>query len=318
MPRIGDARLLDRVGELERRLAAELHDHALERAALALLVENRQHVLGGQRLEIEPVRGVVVGRDGLRIAVDHDRLVARRAQRERGVAAAIVELDPLPDPVRAAAEDDDLLALRRVGFASGLAGERRLVGRVHVGRGRSELGGAGVDALEHRLNAEPPASRGDVGLGLAGKRREARVREAARLQGSHIARVRRQAVRAHLALKRDDLGDPLEEPGVDLAALVDLLDAHPQAHRLRHVEQAVGRRLADRGAQHVVVVAVAKPVDLDLVEPVEAGLERAQEPSAAIRGRCGRSPSLRRPISSPSSASARRREISRRRSAGFS
>ena len=192
------------------------------------------------------------------------------------MAAAIVELDPLPDPVRAAAEDDDLFALRRVGFASRLAGERRLVGRIHVGRGRGELGGAGVDALEHRLNAEPPARGGDVGFGLAGKRRKARVREAARLQGSHIARVRRQAMSAHPAFERDDLGDPLEEPGVDLAALVDLVDAHAQAHRLRHFEQAIGRRLADRGAQHVVVVAEAKSVDFDLVEPVEAGLERAQ------------------------------------------
>ena len=81
---------------------------------------------------------------------------------------------------------------------------------------------------------------------------------------------------AHPAFERDDLGDPFEEPGVDLAAFVDLFDAHAQAHRLRHLEQAIGRRLADRGAQHVVVVAEAKPVDLDLVEPVEAGLERAQ------------------------------------------
>ena len=81
---------------------------------------------------------------------------------------------------------------------------------------------------------------------------------------------------AHLAFERDNLGDPFEEPGVDLAAFVDLFDAQPQAHRLRHLEQAIGRRLADRGAQHVVVVAEAKPVDLDLVQPVEAGLERAQ------------------------------------------
>ena len=47
----------------------------------------------------------------------------------------------------------------RIGFASRLAGERRLVGRIHVGRGRGELGRAGVDALEHRLNAEPSCAR---------------------------------------------------------------------------------------------------------------------------------------------------------------
>ena len=40
------------------------------------------------------------------------------------------------------------------GFVGGRAGERRLVGRIHVGGGRGELGGAGVDALEHRPHAE--------------------------------------------------------------------------------------------------------------------------------------------------------------------
>ena len=155
---------------------------------------------------------------------------------------------------------------RRTGF----------VGRIHVGRGRSELGGAGVDALEHRQNAETLANGGDIGFGLADKGRKARVGEAGGLERPEVARVRRQTVSAHLAFERDDLGDPLEEPGVDLADLVDLLDAHAQPHRLRHLEQTVGRRLADRGAQHVVIVAEAEAVDLDLVQPVEAGLERAQ------------------------------------------
>ena len=47
-------------------------------ACLALLgLDDLEHVLGRERLEIEPVGGVVVGRDGLRIAVDHDGLEAR-------------------------------------------------------------------------------------------------------------------------------------------------------------------------------------------------------------------------------------------------
>ena len=62
-PKDRRARLLDRVGELQRRLAAELDDDALERPALALLVENGEHVLSRQRLEVEPVRRVIVGRD---------------------------------------------------------------------------------------------------------------------------------------------------------------------------------------------------------------------------------------------------------------
>jgi hypothetical protein len=61
-----------------------------------------------QRLEIQAVGRVVIGADRFRIAVDHHRFEARILQREAGVAAAIIELDTLPDPVRAAAQDRDL------------------------------------------------------------------------------------------------------------------------------------------------------------------------------------------------------------------
>ena len=70
----------ERRGELERRLPAELHDDAEQLAVALLDPHDLDHVLGGQRLEIEPVGGVVVGRDGLRVAVDHDRLDAGLAQ----------------------------------------------------------------------------------------------------------------------------------------------------------------------------------------------------------------------------------------------
>ena len=165
--------LLQRLGELERRLAAELHDHAVQRAVRPLGVDDLEHVLRRQRLEIEPVGGVVVGRHRLGIAVDHDGLVAGLAQREAGVAAAIVELDALADAVRAAAEDDDLLPVRGLRLVGDGAGERRLVGRVHVGGGRGELGRAGVDALEHRAHAERAPRRRHVGLGALRQHRQA-------------------------------------------------------------------------------------------------------------------------------------------------
>ena len=92
-------------GDIERCLAAELDDNAF---GLLFLVD-RQHVLDSQRLEVELVGGVVVGGDGLRVAVHHDRLVTGLAQGEGGMDAAVVELDPLTDTVRAAAEHHDLL-----------------------------------------------------------------------------------------------------------------------------------------------------------------------------------------------------------------
>ena len=63
------------------------------------------------------------------------------------MAAAIVELDALADPVGTAAQDDDLAAGRRIRFT------RLLVGPVHVRREGLELGGAGIDALIGRYQA---------------------------------------------------------------------------------------------------------------------------------------------------------------------
>src|SRR4029079_5088389 len=78
----------------------------------------------------------------LGVAVDHDGLETVFAQRERGVDAAIVELDALTDPVRPAAENDDLLPRRRVRLAL------FFVRAVEIRRERLEFGCARIDALE--------------------------------------------------------------------------------------------------------------------------------------------------------------------------
>ena len=95
-------------GDIQRRLAAELDDHALG----PLFVADGQNVLDRQGLEIQLVSRIVIGRNGFRIAVHHDRFQALVAERERGMDAAIIELDPLPDPIRTAAQDHDLAACR--------------------------------------------------------------------------------------------------------------------------------------------------------------------------------------------------------------
>ena len=79
------AGILDALREPERRLAAELADDAEDLARLRLGVQHLEDVLERQRLEVEAVAGVVVGRDGLGVAVDHDGLVAgiRRARTTR-------------------------------------------------------------------------------------------------------------------------------------------------------------------------------------------------------------------------------------------
>ena len=74
------------------------------------------HILSGQGFEIEFVGGVVVGRNGFWVGVDHDRLIAVFSEGEAGMDAAIVELDSLSDPVWATAENEDLWLFRRSRF----------------------------------------------------------------------------------------------------------------------------------------------------------------------------------------------------------
>ena len=112
-------------------MSAELHDRAFR----LLLVVNTQNIFDGERLEVQLVRSVVVGRDGLRITVDHDGLIAFISKCERGVDTAVVELDALADAVGAAAENHYLPFLADIDFVRGvICGE--IIGRIfHAAHG---------------------------------------------------------------------------------------------------------------------------------------------------------------------------------------
>ena len=162
------------------------------------------------------------------------------------------------------------------------AAERRLVGRIHIGGGRSEFGGAGIDALEHRPHAERASFlRHRLGRGV-GEFAEAGVGKAERLQAAERPGRCRQAFRLDLRLGLDDLPDLGEEPRIDAAGIVDQFVAGAEPHRLRDLERPVRRRRAERGAEGGLVVGVVEalgrvePLDGDFVEPGEAGLQRAQ------------------------------------------
>ena len=194
------------------------------------------------------------------------------------MAAAIVELDALADAVGAAAEDDDLLAVGRARLVLGRAGEGRLVGRVHVGGGRGELGGGGVDALIDRVDVERFAQGAHVLGQLAGEFGEPLVGKAHGLDAAQDLGLFGQAEVADLLFGVDDALDLLEEPHVDVAGVVDVLEAHAEPHGFGDVEQPVGRGDGDGGADGVAVLVLveAEAGDADLVEAGEAGFERAQ------------------------------------------
>ena len=217
--------------EPQRRLAAELgHD------SLGLLaVEDGEHLLGREWLEVEAVGGVVVGRDRLRVAVDHHRLVAERAERLHGVDAAVVELDPLADPVRARADDHDArLRDRRQGLVL-LA-----PGRVVVVRARLDLAGARVDAPVGRPDALGVAGAAHV-VAARPPRRPDRVVAPAGPLGAEDVERRELAPR---------MGELLLEPGMH--ALGDVVERRPgrrragiELARAEALEEGLGEGAAD-------------------------------------------------------------------------
>ena len=68
-----DAGIFKALGESEWCLATELHDDAYDGSLSLLGIDNFQDVFARQGFEIETIGGVVVGGDGFRVAIDHDR-----------------------------------------------------------------------------------------------------------------------------------------------------------------------------------------------------------------------------------------------------
>ena len=225
---------LEPAGQFQRGLAAELDRDAVRPLPFA----HREHLFQPERLEVEPVRCVVVGGDRLRVAVDHHGFVAEPAEALRRVHAAVVELDSLADAVRAGAEDDDpgFFAVRRrlVGLAPG---------RVVVRRGGLHLSGARVDTTVRRPHAPGPPLGADLVLRGAGLRGDVRVGEPRPLDAQEV--IRDQVVEPQLVELVRELDS---KPGMRaLSELPDLLavelaratrlakrldEGSPDAHRL--------------------------------------------------------------------------------------
>ena len=129
--------------QFERRLPAELNDHAIG----IFPIDDVQNLFQGQRLEVELVRSVVIRADSLRVAIDHDGLITVFFERKGGMHAAVIELDALADAIGPAAENHDFLALRRLRLIFAF------VSRIEIRGKRFELGAAGIHRTKYRLDA---------------------------------------------------------------------------------------------------------------------------------------------------------------------
>src|SRR3546814_21156050 len=80
------------------------------------------------------------------------------------MAAAIIELDPLPDPVGTTAKNDDFFPVGGLRLVLRFAKGRGLIGRIHIRGARFKLSGASVEPLEDRTDAKPVAHGADFSL----------------------------------------------------------------------------------------------------------------------------------------------------------
>src|SRR5699024_5469068 len=271
------------VGEALRQaqsgLATELNEHDRDSAGLGFPPVGPHDVLEGQRHEVQAIGGVVVGGDGLRVAVDHHGLVANAGELEGRVDAGVVELDTLADAVRAGAQDDDLfLILLRLNL--GLGVRVQLIGAVVVRGLRLELTGAGVHGLEDWVDAEGPAQGTHAvlpcelrtqGCDLAvGQAKELCITQQADVQDRRVDQLLAELHEGH---------ELVQEPRVDAGGLIDLVHGRAEAHgELDVVEAPLGRALEVFEDGCLVGGSLAREVLIrDSPEASLLGLQRAHD-----------------------------------------
>src|SRR5690606_29619072 len=121
---------------------------------------------------------------------------------ERRVHAAVVELDALPDSIRPAAENHDLLPIRRIGLAE------LLVRRIHVRGVARKLGRTAIDAFEDGTDVFVVARRANDLFFDADELADAPIAEALTLQAPELrGRKDGGALLFDLLLGVDDLLD---------------------------------------------------------------------------------------------------------------
>ena len=145
----------------------------------------------------------------------------------------------------------------------------RLVGRIHIGRQRRELGGAGVDALVDRAYAQFPAPGHHLARGDARELTQALVRKAQHLPFQHVGGDGARALAGDLPLHRHQVGDALQEPRVHLAGGVDGARVQADAVGLGDDQDAVGPEFAERGGDFI-------GADIHMIEPRQPRLQGAQ------------------------------------------
>ena len=249
--------ILQHARKLERSLTAQ-RDHD---TVGALHIDDIHDVLVRKRFEVQAVGRVVIGRDRLGIAVDHDGLKAAARQRVTRVHAAVVKLNALTNAVGAGTQNHRLgLIARRylVGgnrFArAGIGAHEVLVRLVVVLGGTCELGGAGVDRLHAGDHAQALAIGAHKALIGSSEIRNLGIARTILLEQAHGVGIDiLHAHAAHGLLHLNHIVNAVEIPRVNLADVMHALDGPAAAEGLDHIEDAILGRRSDSLSKLVIV-----------------------------------------------------------------
>ena len=239
-------------------------------------VDDVEHALLGQFVEVEAVADVVVGADRFGVIVDHDRSQAFFLDGVDGVDRAPVELDRRADAVGARAEHHHRAAVAHIlDVVFGAA-----VGQIEVVDLRGELACHGVDLLHHRrdvaelavfahfelllLHAAAIVLEDDAGY--------LEVAESFLLGGGQqfVGDVADAVVFREFGLQVGDVLELVEEPQVDFGELVYFLHADALLQCLGDGEDALV------GGRHELFAVVAVLERLVGHESVHALAHHAQ------------------------------------------
>ncbi len=96
--------------KFHREVVGDLSAHAHDDSARGLKVDYIHHALEAEFVEVETVAHIVVGRHGLGIIVDHDRLVTELAAGVGGVDRTPVKLNRATDAIGSRTEHYNVVA----------------------------------------------------------------------------------------------------------------------------------------------------------------------------------------------------------------
>ena len=144
---------------------------------------------------------------------------------------AIVELDPLADTVRPAAEDDHFFTRGRRRFVLAF------VSRIEVGRERFEFRATGIHRFENRRHAEIAPCRRHRSFLDSAQVRDSPIGKSHRLEFAKVLCAQRLDRNALFFL--DELGDGVDKPSIDFTELLNLGTREAEPERVRQMVQSM-------------------------------------------------------------------------------